>query len=513
MTVAAPSDGEPRSPLVVMTGVTKRFGQVVANDQVDLEIFPGEVLALLGENGAGKSTLMRLLYGLYPPDAGRISIDGKAAVLASPRDAMAAGIGMVFQQFSLLPNLSVLENLLVAWPKAPWWHARARPAIADVLLWLGKLAPKLDPARRVSDLAVGERQIVELAKVLNLDPRIVILDEPTSVLTPAEAARLHGFVRDLAAGGKAVIFITHKIADVTACADRVAVMRQGRMVEQGVSSSRSPDDIVRAMVGQAVAHRAGPAPLSSPVPRLQIFGLSTSPEDSNCPVDTLTLTVGRCEIVGVAGVVGNGQTALAEAIAGLTPVITGEITLDGVSLACRGGLPPDNRALAYIPERPIDNAVVADLDLAGNLELRHLRDQPFFGANAGRTSRAATLLDDYDVRPRNPGLAAGSLSGGNLQKLVIARELSGEPALVVACYPTMGMDLIAADAVRQRMFEHAARGAAVVWMSEDLDDLLQYAHRIAVLFNGRLVGIMPRENASRDHIGRLMAGIGERDAA
>ena len=498
------------SPLVAMKGVTKRFGAVVANDQVDLEVFPGEVLALLGENGAGKSTLMRLLYGLYPPDAGHISINGKDINFASPRDAMVAGIGMVFQQFSLLPNLSVLENLLVAWPKAPWWQGRSRPMMGEVLVWLRKLAPKLDPTRRVSDLAVGERQVVELAKVLNLNPRIVILDEPTSVLTPDETTRLHGFVRNLAAEGKAVIFITHKIGDVKACADRVAVMRHGRLVEQGVSANRSSDEIVRAMVGQAVAGRVGPAPPASRVPRLQIFKLSTSPDESNCPVSDLTLTVGSGEVVGIAGVVGNGQTALAEAIAGLMPAVAGDITLDGISLACLGsGLPRVTSALAYIPERPIDNAVVADLDLATNLDLRLLREQSFFGADLDRTGRAVTLIDDYDVRPKNPDLAAGSLSGGNLQKLVIARELSGSPTLVVACYPTMGLDLIAADSVRQRMFEHAARGSAVLWMSEDLDDLLQYTHRIAVLFNGRLMGIVPREGASREHIGRLMAGIGD----
>jgi general nucleoside transport system ATP-binding protein len=499
----------PRSPLVVMSGVTKRFGAVVANERIDLEIFAGEVLALLGENGAGKSTLMRLLYGLYPPDEGFISVDGRKIAFASPREAMAAGIGMVFQQFSLLPNLSVLENLLAAWPRAPWWQGRSQPIMDEALVWLRKLAPSLDPARRVSDLAVGERQVVELAKVLNLNPRVVILDEPTSVLTPDETARLHGFVRNLAAEGKAVIFITHKIGDVKACADRVAVLRHGRLVEQGISSSKSPDEIVRAMVGQAVAGRVGPAAPASSVPRLQIFRLSTSPNDSNCPVKDLTLTVGGGEVVGVAGVVGNGQTALAEAISGLMPV-TGEITLDGVSLACLGdGLPPETSTLAYIPERPIDNAVVADLDVAANLDLRRLRGQRFFSADVDRTDRAAILINDYDVRPRNPNLAAGSLSGGNLQKLVIARELSGSPGLVVACYPTMGLDLIAADAVRQRMFEHAARGSAVLWMSEDLDDLLQYAHRIAVLFNGRLMGIVPRHGASRDRIGRLMAGIGD----
>jgi simple sugar transport system ATP-binding protein len=457
---------------------------------------------------------MKLLYGLYPADAGRINIDGRDVAFKSPREAMAAGIGMVFQQFSLLPNLSVLENLLTAWPKAPWWQGRRQPRMAEVLVWLRKLAPTLDPDRRVSNLAVGERQIVELAKVLNLNPRVVILDEPTSVLTPDEVTRLHGFVRSLATEGKAVVFITHKISDVKACADRVAVMRHGRLVEQGPSATMSPDEIVRAMVGQAITTRAGPPPPEAPAPRLQILKLSSSPADSHCPIRNLTLTVGRGEIVGVAGVTGNGQTALAEAIAGLTPPTAGEITLDGQSLAgFAGGTPPSNQALAYIPERPIDNAVVADLDVATNLDLRLLRSRPFF-ESLDRSGRTAALLDTYDVRPRNPGLAAGSLSGGNLQKLVIARELSGTPNLIVACYPTMGLDLIAADAVRRRLFDHAASGCAVLWISEDLDDLLQDAHRIVVLFNGRLMGIVPRETASRDHIGRLMAGIGDdRDAA
>ena len=502
------------APLVAMRGIVKRFGSVVADDHVDLDIYPGEVLALLGENGAGKSTLMRVLFGFYPADEGAIAIEGRPVAFGSPLAAMAAGIGMVFQQFSLIPALTVLENLLAASPRAPWWQSRRRPAVVSTLRWLQRLAPGFDAERRVQDLAVGERQIVELAKVLNLDPRVVILDEPTSVLTPAEATRLHGFVRDLAAQGKAVVLITHKIADVTACADRIAVMRRGRLMDESRLADRSPAAIVTAMVGATVAAEPADPPPAAPRPLLRVSALSTSQDDTSCPAADVTFEVGAGEILGIAGVIGNGQAALAEALTGLTRVIAGDATLDGASLAWKGDrAPPPSNAVAYIPERPLDNAVVADLDLAVNLDLRNLAGQDFFAGDAHRNARAAALLARYDVRPQNPALAARALSGGNLQKLVIARELSRTPQLVVACYPTMGLDINAATAVRRYMFEHAARGAAVVWFSEDIDDLLAYAHRIAVLHSGRCVGAVPRVNASRDGIGRMMTGIGSRTRA
>jgi general nucleoside transport system ATP-binding protein len=492
-------------PLVTLTDIRKEFGPVVANGDVSLEIHAGEVLALLGENGAGKSTLMKILYGFYRPDSGTIAIDGSKVSLESPRDAMARGIGMVFQQFSLVPALSVLENLLAALPDAPWLQWRGSPHVSLALRRLAQLAPGLDPRRPVRNLSVGERQLVELTKVLNLDARVVILDEPTSVLTPAETERLYGFIKMLAAEGKAVVLITHKLADVTACANRIVVMRGGKVVDQALARDRSPEALVEAMVGQgSMGSLRPPGPPSANVPVLQVRNLSALVQGRTIHDISFELAAG--EILGVAGVSGNGQFALAEALAGIVPVTGGDIVLDGVSIATDaedGGMA---QSVAYIPERPLDNAVVADLDLALNLALRGARYLPFFPRRRDIERRAGELIAAYDVRPPRPALAASALSGGNLQKLVIARELSGKPRLVIACYPTMGLDVLAAQAVYREMFRHAAQGASVVWISEELDDLLSYAHRIAVIHDGRIAGIARQQAADRQLLGRWMAG-------
>jgi len=500
------------SALVAMCGVSKQFGAVTANDNVDLEIRAGEVLALLGENGAGKSTLMKVLYGFYHSDAGEIRIDDRMVRFVSPKEAMASGIGMVFQQFSLVPALSVLENLLAAFPNAPWLQTRGRSRVTAALGWLKRLAPNLDPARPVRELAVGERQLVELAKVLNLNARVVILDEPTSVLTPAETEQLYGFIRSLVAEGKAIVFITHKLGDVAACADRIVVMRGGRVVDRALASERTPGQLVSAMVGrEKLALIESPVFASSTVPALQVRGVSAAVQGAQ--ISDISFAVAPGEIFGIAGVSGNGQYALAEALAGLAPVTAGDIVLGGVSIASHdndGAIPDD---VAYVPERPLDNAVVADLDLGINLALRQVRELPLFPHRRAIAARADALIARFDVRPPRPALPAAALSGGNLQKLVIARELSDVHRLVIASYPTMGLDVLATQAVYRTLFEQAAAGACVVWISEDLDDLLAYAHRIAVIYGGRIAGIVRREDASRQMIGRWMAGMDRGEAA
>jgi ABC-type uncharacterized transport system ATPase subunit len=484
---------------VSLEGIGKRFGAVAALEGVDLQVRAGEVLALLGENGAGKSTLAKILYGVHGPDAGALAIDGRPVAFDGPRAARAAGVGMVFQQFSLIPALTVAENLMLAWSGTPRWLPPGARAWRDAVGKLRELAPEIDPRTRAGALSVGEKQLVELAKALNLAPRLLILDEPSSVLARAEAERLWARVRALAAAGTGVVLITHKLDDVAACADRVAVMRGGRVVGETTAVAET-DRIVGWMMG---AHPPPPPrrPAATTRPRPLLSVRDVVAADGAQRLECPALEAASGEIVGVAGVTGNGQELLGRVLAGVTAPAGGCVLLDGYDVGS-DRCPP----VGFVAEQPFVSGCAPELSLLANLEVLEARRLAWLPRWDEARERGARLLARCDVRPADLALPAGALSGGNLQKLVVGRELARAPRLVVACYPTMGLDLGAAAAVVSSLLAAAAGGAAVVWISEDLDSLLAHADRVAVLHAGRLRGPIPVAEATRQGLGAWMTG-------
>ncbi len=500
------------SPAVRMRGIVKRFLDVVANDGIDFDLRPGEICALLGENGAGKTTLMNILFGLLPPDAGTIEAWGEPVAFRSPRDAIARGIGMVHQHFTLVPPHTVLENVIVGTQasRGPWLDtAGARARLRDLTALHGL---EVDPDAPVWQLSVGEQQRVEIVKALYRGARILIMDEPTAVLTPAEARGLFKALRSLAGAGHAVVFISHKLREVMEVSDRVVVLRGGRVVASRQTAATDPQELARLMVGREVrAPVRRPRPHRGP-PILEVEGLTVGNDRGLTAVDGLSLEVRGGEILGLAGVSGNGQRELAEAIFGLRRVRRGRILVGGGELTNR---PPDEviaQRVARIPEDRMEVGLLMELSLAENLMLEsyrapRFRRGPFLspGAIAGFADR---LLADYQVRAPHRAVPAKTLSGGNLQKLLLARALARDPVLLIAHQPTRGLDVAATEEIHSRLLELRDRGVAVLLISEDLDEVLALSDRIAVLYEGRLTGMIPAEEARVEELGLLMAGVG-----
>jgi general nucleoside transport system ATP-binding protein len=493
-----------------LAGITKRFGALVANDSIDLTVTPGEIHCLLGENGAGKSTLMNVLFGLLHADSGEIRIDGKPVRLADPGDAIAHGIGMVHQHFMLVPVFTVAENVVLGFePTRRLGFLDRRAARADIARLSGEFGLEVDPDAIVEDLPVGLQQRVEILKALIREASLLILDEPTAVLTPQETEGLFTIMRSLAASGRSILFITHKLKEVLAVAERITVVRQGRVVGTTTPAESGESDLATMMVGRnvdLVVHKIDATP-GDPV--LELAGL-TLEDDRGIPVvDHVDLTVRAGEVVVLAGVQGNGQTELAESLLGLHRVHAGTIHLDGKDIT--GSTPRHalRAGIAYIPEDRQQEGLVLDMSIADNLVLDLHTQAPYASHGARNLTEVRDSgkrkLDDFDIRATSVETPVGTLSGGNQQKVVVARELSRPIRLLVAAQPTRGLDVGSIEYVHRQIVVERDRGVAVLLISSELDEILALADRVAVMYRGAIVGIVP-PSAGREQIGLMMAG-------
>jgi len=501
-------------------GITKTFPGVRANDQVDFALEEGVIHALLGENGAGKSTLMNILYGLYQPDSGQIRINGRPAVIASPHDAIRKGIGMVHQHFMLVPPLTVAENIMLgqealsAGTQAFGPLARLdRHSVSERVRQLGKeYGLDVDPEALVQDLTVGAQQRVEIIKALYREASILILDEPTAVLTPQEADDLFVIMRILVKQGKSIIFITHKLREVLASADRISVMRAGKMIGSVVKPADATQNILaEMMVGRNVILQVDKADAHPAGVVLGIEGLRAYDDRRHLAVSDVSLEVRAGEILGIAGVQGNGQTELAESLTGLRPLAGGRVSIDGHDVAHITSRRMIESQISHIPEDRHKHGLVLSFSVRDNIALCTYYKSPFAKgievdfAIIGQ--HAAQLARQYDVRTPDIETTVGSLSGGNQQKVIIARELARPVRLLIASQPTRGLDVGSIEFIHQQIVGARDRGAAVLLISAELDEIMALSDRIAVMYKGRILETMNARDANREKLGLLMAGV------
>lgn len=498
-----------------LRGITKRFGPVVANDSIDLTVEPEEIHCLLGENGAGKTTLMNVLFGLLDPDSGRILVDDREVRFTSPNDAMAAGIGMVHQHFMLVPVFTVAENVMLGAEQTYGPGFLDIDAARDEVRRVSeRYGFDVDPDAVVEDLPVGVQQRVEIIKALVRAAKVLILDEPTAVLTPQETDELMDIMRQLKSGGTSIVFITHKLREVRAIADRITVIRLGRVV--GETSPTAPEsELASMMVGRAVSLTVEKGSAEPGEGVLAVEGLTVVDGRGQVVVDNVAFDVRAGEILAVAGVQGNGQTELAEAIVGLQEQVTGSIALNGTELIGRSVRDVLLSGVGFIPEDRTIDGLVSNFTVAENLVL-DMYDQPPFSTGFGMKpsvvrDNARQRVEEFDIRAESIVTTAGTLSGGNLQKVVVARELSRRLRLLVASQPTRGLDVGSIEFVHRRLIDERDKGTAVLIISTELDEVSALADRVLVMYRGRVVGIVPGDT-DRDVLGLMMAGVPLDDA-
>jgi len=509
--------GQARIDSLEMRGITKRFPGVLASDHVDFDVKSGEVHALLGENGAGKSTLMKILYGLYHPDEGEILLNGKPVSISSPNDSINLGIGMIHQHFMLVQTLTVAENVALGMPSS-------RGALTDLdvvsnrILELAQIyGLKIDPSAYIRQLSVGQQQRVEIIKALYRGAALLILDEPTAVLTPQEVDELFVIMHQMVKDGHALIFISHKLHEVVEISNRVTVLRDGRKIGTRPTSETTKQDLANWMVGREVGFAPDRGEVEMGETRLQLVEVSCGSDRGTPGLRGVSLKVRSGEILGIAGVSGNGQRELAETITGLRKTTGGNIFLEGDDITSLSPGEITDRMLSYIPEERMRDAMINEFTVAENLILREHHKPPYsqYGfLNLRDISRHADdLIKQFRVKTPSQETHAKNLSGGNIQKVVLAREISREPRAIIAAQPTRGLDIGATEYVREQLLLERRKGTAILLISEDLDEILALSDRIAVIYEGQIMDIVPRANATPEKLGLLMAGVHPEESA
>ena len=497
------------TPAIEMRGITKRFPGVIANQGVDLHINKGEIHALLGENGAGKSTLMNVLCGLYKPNEGEILINGSAVEFNSPSDAINAGVGMVHQHFMLVASQTVAENVFLGYNRAGF--ILSPRAMADEVRKFGQdYGLAIDPTAKVWQLSVGEQQRVEIIKVLSRGAEILILDEPTAVLTPQESESLFQTLRQMTAAGKTIIFISHKLDEVLSIANRITVLRGGKVAATVDVAGMTKAALARLMVGRDVLFQLEKAKRQPGEIKLRLTDVEALDEKQLLALRKLSLTVRAGEIVGIAGVAGNGQRELAETICGLRPITSGTIEIAGKQVTDTSPVAMIESGVAYVPEDRSITGSAPNLSIAENMILKAYRSSKFssrfFVNRQASEKNASELIQQYNISTPSSQTPVRKLSGGNLQKVILAREISSQPQILVAAYPTRGLDIGATENVRKILLEQRNQGAAILLISEELEEILSVSDRVVVLYEGQNMGEFAAEEADLGQIGLLMAG-------